>query len=299
MPLENFIIAVFCQVDDFLKKNKFCGRALRKRGFFPKLSDSEVLTMMIVGELMGLDTDKGIWRYFRQHWRSLFPVIVSRSNWTRQAANLWVVVQDLHLALADELGALKDDLHIVDGFPMRTCIVTRAPRSRLFKGTASWGYCASKKEHYYGMHGHLLIDFNGVVTGIEITAANVSERDVVWGLVDGKIKGILLGDKGYIGKEYQNELRVSTGVELQTALRSNMHEDRDPNFIQALKTKRRLIETVIGQLVDGFNIEKIWARDVWHLTCRIGRKILAHTMGVFFNRLLGRKALALADLISA
>ena len=33
MPLEDFIIAVFCRVDDFLKKSGLCGRALRKRGF--------------------------------------------------------------------------------------------------------------------------------------------------------------------------------------------------------------------------------------------------------------------------
>jgi hypothetical protein len=299
MPLENFIIAVFCQVDDFLKKSGLCGRALRKRGFSPKLSDSEVLTMMIVGEIMGRDTDKGIWRYFRQHWCTLFPMIGSRTNWAREGADLWVAAQDLHQVLAAELGAMSNHLHIVDGFPMRTCVVTRAYRSRLFKGATSWGYCASKKEHYYGLHGHILIDFNGVVVGIEVTAANVSERDVVWGLVDGKIRGMLLGDKGYIGEDYQNELRIETGINLQTALRSNMQEDRDPKFIQALKTKRRLVETVIGQFVEGFNIEKIWARDLWHLTCRIGRKILAHTVGVFFNRMLGRDSLALADLIQA
>ena len=102
-----------------------------------------------------------------------------------------------------------------------------------------------------------------------------------------------------MGEEYQNELRIEVGINLQTALRSNMQENRDPKFIQALKTKRRLVETVMGQFVDGFNIEKIWARDLGHLTCRIGRKILAHTVGVFFNRMLGREPLAWADLILA
>ncbi|EKF05809.1 hypothetical protein FDUTEX481_00667 [Tolypothrix sp. PCC 7601] len=37
---------------------------------------------------------------------------------------------------------------------------------------------------------------------------------------------------------------------------------------------RRLIETVIGQLVERFHIEKIRARDMWHLTSRLNRKII-------------------------
>ena len=50
---------------------------------------------------------------------------------------------------------------------------------------------------------------------------------------------------------------------------------------------RRLIERVIGQLSQQFNIEKIRARDRWHLTNRIGRKVLAHTVGIMINKLLG------------
>ena len=299
MPLEDFIISVFCFVDDFLKNNGFDNRVLRKRGIAPKLSDAEVLMMMIVGELMGYDTDKGIWHYFRRHWLFLFPGIGSRSNWVRQSSNLWSITQKLHQVLASELGAMVDDIHIIDGFPMPICAKTRANRSRLFKGVASWGYCAAKDEHYYGLHGHLLIDFNGVVTGIEVTPANASEREVVWELAIGKISGTLIGDKGYIGQDYQNELKIQAGIELQTALRSNMQDNRDPKLINALKAKRRLIETVIGQFVETFNVEKVRARDLWHLTCRISRKILAHTIGVFFNRKLGREDLALADLIQA
>ena len=39
---------------------------------------------------------------------------------------------------------------------------------------------------------------------------------------------------------------------------------------------RRRVETVIGQLVERFNIEKVWARDVFHLTNRFTRKLLGH-----------------------
>jgi len=45
-----------------------------------------------------------------------------------------------------------------------------------------------------------------------------------------------------------------------------------------------LIETVIGQLTQRFHIEKIWARDLWHLTSRLNRKLLAHTLCRWLNR---------------
>lgn len=58
MPLEDFIITVFCLVAENIKNEKALQR-LRHRGFAPKLSDEEVITMEVVGEFLGVDTDKG------------------------------------------------------------------------------------------------------------------------------------------------------------------------------------------------------------------------------------------------
>jgi hypothetical protein len=62
MDLSTFIVSVFCLIDDRLK-----GRRIRQRGPAPKLSDSEVLTIEIVGEFLGLDTDKAERRSEREH----------------------------------------------------------------------------------------------------------------------------------------------------------------------------------------------------------------------------------------
>jgi len=56
--------------------------------------------MEIVGEYRGIDADKEIWKYFRDHWLSLFPRIPSRSTFVRQAANLWQYKQRLQQRLA-------------------------------------------------------------------------------------------------------------------------------------------------------------------------------------------------------
>jgi hypothetical protein len=69
MPLEDFIIAVYCCVEQIWKNSVIPSR-LRQRGFAPKLSDAEVLTMEIVGEFLGFDSDQQIWKYFGSHWKS-------------------------------------------------------------------------------------------------------------------------------------------------------------------------------------------------------------------------------------
>lgn len=82
MPLEDFIITVFCCIDDMLNES-LKDTKLRKRGFGPKLSDSEVITIEIVGEILGIDADKKIWQYFTSNWKDLFPALGSRSNFVK------------------------------------------------------------------------------------------------------------------------------------------------------------------------------------------------------------------------
>jgi hypothetical protein len=48
---------------------------------------------------------------------------------------------------------------------------------------------------------------------------------------------------------------------------------------------RQLVPPLIGQLTDRFYIEKV--RDSLHLANRFIRKLLAHTVGIYLNNLLG------------
>lgn len=278
---ENFIIAVFCCVDDLW--NEVCvGKKIRRGGFAPSLSDSEVITMEIVGEFLGIETDKGIWNYFRVHWLDLFPKIKSRTTFVRQASNLWCYKQQLQKLLARNLGGYDDSIHLIDGFPIPLCHYQRAKNCQLFTGEASFGYCASKDEKYYGFHGHLVISAEGVITGFCLTGANVSEREALWDIVDG-IGGLLIGDKGYLSNSLQSDLNFYQ-LDLQTPKRSNMIDERPRYWVRALIQTRRLVETIIGQLVERFHLAKIKARDLWHLTSRINRKLLSHTVALWLNR---------------
>lgn len=215
-------MAVYCLVDDAIKEI-LKGKSLRQRGFNPALTDSEMIAMELIAEFQGIDTDKGAWEYFCNHWHALFPNLGSRANFAKHAVNLWSMKQQIQKALAGRMGAFTDLLHISDGFPVPVCHFRRANFSQVFSTEATYGYCASKGETYYGFKGNLLINSDGIITGITLSQAHVDERESLWDLVDG-IHGMIIADKGLIGADYQNELRTCSGIDLQTAVRSNMGE---------------------------------------------------------------------------
>ena len=282
MPLEEFIIAVFCCIESILQEI-MTEYPLRQRGFSPKLSDSEVLTMEIVGEFLGIDMEKHIWQYFLRHWSPWFPQLGSRSTFVRQAANLWCVKHIIQEKLATSLGAYVDQVHVIDGFPLPVCRLARAKRCRTFREVSA-------------LHGSIVISLSGVITSKTATAAPMDERAALFDVLD-DIQGLLIGDKGYISQSLHTELMVYQHIDLETPLRANMTDTRDPIFVKNLIKVRRLVETVIGQLTDHLHMAKVRARDLWHLTSRINRKILAHTMGIYLNRMLGREPLQFDGLI--
>jgi len=47
----------------------------------------------------------------------------------------------------------------------------------VFKGWASFGHSATKLGTFYGFRGHLLVNASGIIMGLELSAANVDERD--------------------------------------------------------------------------------------------------------------------------
>jgi len=280
MPIDDFIIHVFCWVEDYFAK--VVNKPLRQRGPAAKLSDSEVITLEVVGEFIGLHEDKAIWEYFTRHWSSWFPQLGSRKTFVKQAAHLWRVKETLQQLMAKELLAFEDDIHLFDGFPLPICHFRRAKFSKNFRGEATYGYCAAKAETYYGFKGHLVISLSGVATQFTVTEAHVDERDVLPELTD-VFNGLLIADKGLIRPELTELLR-SKGIELQTPLRANMKDNRPHAFVKKIVSVRRLVETVIGQLTDRFEIERIRAKKLWHFLRRVTRKILSHTIAFAINK---------------
>lgn len=185
----------------------------------------------------------------------------------------------------------------MDGFPIPVCLYGRAYRHKNYQDLAAFSYCAAKQERYYGFEGHLLVNLSGMIKGFTVAPANVDERAVAPDITD-NIYGLLGADKGYISPSLTSYYDAQ-GVDLQTPLRANMKEDRPKPVVRLLMKARRIVETVIGQLSERFNIQRVRARDLWHLSHRLIRKILSHNLCFVLNKKLGNPPLQFDLLISS
>src|SRR3954452_15595129 len=140
MDLETLIIVVFCVVDDFVRD--LCReRRLRQRGPAPVLADNEVLTVEIVGEFLGVDTDRGLHAYFRRPFGHLFPGLrqVHRTTFLRQAANLWATKHALWRRFAAMAGH-DPAVALIDSISVPVCRFSRTSGCRCFRDLSAFGY---------------------------------------------------------------------------------------------------------------------------------------------------------------
>lgn len=278
MSRQDLLLHVFCLIDDELQALSL--PRLRARG--PRataLTDAEVITVELVGEFWGLDTDRNLVRHFRDYHPAEFPALarVHRTTFARRAANLWAVKQALHRRLADRLAA-REPVWLIDSLPVEVCRFARATFCERFAGQADYGYDHAEKRTFYGFRLHLRASRDGVIEGFDLAPARASDRAMLDELA-GPPGSVGIGDRGYWDPARAAEL-AARGVRF---LAPFQHKSKDPTPERsaALSGIRYRLETVNGQLADRYRVKRVWARDLWHLTHRVTRKVLSHTAMVW------------------
>jgi len=304
MTVTDYLLHVFYLIDSEIKAMNL--PRLRRRGPRPLLSDSEVITIELAGEFFGIDTDKGIYRFFRRYHLAEFPALgrVDRTTFARQAAGLWRVTQLLHerigaaLPLADPLDGRR--WWIIDSFPLRTARLARAPRSKLFRGVANYGNDpTTPRDLYYGLRVHLRCSDRGPVAQAQVTAASVADLDAALALAPAGGRGEpCLGDRNYWYASAHRLWQLAQAAMVLIAPYKKKSLDPDPRRSRRLSRLRQIIEPVIGQLATRFHAQRTWARDLWHLTARLARKVLSHTAAVLLNLRAGNPPLQLDLLVT-
>jgi hypothetical protein len=277
MDQELCLVWLYCVIDGTLRSMIGTGR-LRRRGPEPDLTDAEVLTLQIWGEMRGLASDAAIWRDATANLWGWFPRLGAEWNFVRRCGNLAGVQERLLTLLFGPSG----DWNAFDGLPLPVCRNVRAGRDKRFAGEAAWSFCAAKNEMYYGFKAGMLMNSRDEIYRVWLGPANGDEREVLAGLATG-MAGLLFADKGLISPHLAYTL-AGRGVTLVTPLKRNMRKTR-PQWVlgQAMRLRRR-IETVFGRLTDGFAIARIRGRDFWRWSARVIRKVLAYNLLLRFGR---------------
>jgi len=307
--LALFVIVIYGLIEDDLYPH-YCQRhgTPRRAGFAPVLSDSECLTLEIIGHYLGYTTQKQLFEQMLDRFGTWFPGLRDRVAFTRQSANLWQVKTWMHPQIVDLLGGHQAPLQVIDTMPLPICKVTRRFQRRIFRSESvlegpppTKGYCAAKDEDYFGFKGGLRITDYGLIVHAPILQAYGHDSTCRNALLTGVGPHTqVVSDSAFLDLERQQELNDVYQIHLLTPLKSNMNAtpERQPFVLpRRAHAIRRLIETVYAQLVERFHVQTLKVRDTWHLLNLWVTKILTHSICVWLNLRLHRNPLDLEGLV--
>ena len=254
-----------------------------------KLSDSEIITISIVGELLTIDSEKAFFSLLKREYKNLFPKIGDRTRFNRTKRNLYWVISKIREHISLFMQSYSNNIRIVDSMPIPVCEFGRAHFSKCFKGEASYGRCPSKKQTYFGFKFHALTTIDGFLSDYIITPANVDDRNAVWDLCD-KYKSIsIIGDKGYVNKRLTPELKVEKDINLLFLKRGNSKDNYPKDIRQLIFKAKRRIETSFSQLAEQLNLNKVKSKSMLGFITRTSIKVLAHNISFLINKLMGNE----------
>ncbi len=269
-------------------------------GYRSEFSDSEVITLTLVAELIGLDEEQAFLAYVRRNHRALFPKLPERSRYNRRRRALTEATNRIRGALMQlvlgRLGPEGRDLCVVDSLPVPVVGFHHARGAHRWYGEASYGYVASKKLTLFGYKLHLLITHGGLILDFVLAPAHHADAALTEQLLIDKRWLTVLGDKAYLNAALQDLLAWRNDLVLLTPKRANQRQQHPPALTRAIAHFRQIIETLNSQLAEQFHVERNKAKSVAGLCARIQAKLAAHTLGVYLNCLLGRPLLHLKDL---
>ena len=283
--MEDLIVISYVMIDELYKQYAPQEVTKRKNVSKVKLSDSEIITISICGELAGIDSENSWYNFVKKNYRYLFPDLCCRSKFNRKRRDLLQVTELIREKLFQFFNVDSKDYYIVDSFPLEVCKFGRAHFCRSFRSDgANYGKCPSKKETYFGFKVHVLITLDGFITTFDITPASTDDREGLRDLMGEQYTLSVIGDKGYIGDQLREDMQ-DRNICFLAMKRNNSKIQWSKPFRQMIFKFRRRVETVFSQLSQQLNAERVLAKTFRGLCTRLVNKVLAYDLALLINKL--------------
>lgn len=248
----------------------------------PKLSDIEVISLVIFAEFKSIDSEHQLFREIKG-----FEIAskIERSVYNRRKRKLFPFMEEIRKKMVEKFNE-SENYFVVDSMPLEVCKISRASRSKICKDVdyaiPNKGFCASQNMHFYGFKLHAVCSIAGIFHSFDITPASVHDihylKDIKLQLSD----CVLLGDKGYLSQTIQLDLFNEVNIQLDTPKRNNQ-KDYKPQYYQFKKYRKR-IETLFSQLCDQFMIRRNYSKTFEGFKTRILAKITTLTTIQYLNK---------------
>ncbi len=253
----------------------------------PKLSDIEVVSLIIWAEFKSIDSEYQLFREIKG-WE--IEGKIERSVYNRRKRKLFPFLEQIRQSMVKRFNEFEN-YFVVDSMPLEVCKMSRSSRCKICKevdyAMPDWGYCASQKLHFYGYKLHAVCSISGIIQSFDLSPASVHDihylKDIKMQLSDDK----LLADKGYLSQSVQLDLFNQVNIKLETPKRANQ-KDYKPQFYLFRKYRKR-IETLFSQLCDQFMIRRNYAKSFYGFKTRILAKITTLTTIQYLNKFLFKR----------
>jgi len=173
------VTALYCTIDD-LYREQFADHKPVRPGRRPELSDSEVLTLMVLAQWRADRSEQAFLAYAATHLRSYFPRLLHQSAFNRRARDLMGVLCAMGPAIRRHAIAFLDlpipAYEVLDGIPVPLLRRCRGIQHRLFRDEAAIGRGGSDRDWYYGVKLLGAVDAYGFLSGFVVAPANTEER---------------------------------------------------------------------------------------------------------------------------
>jgi hypothetical protein len=299
---EDLFLVVYCLVDDWMQRRYGSANAPRARrgprdGEF---ADAEVLAVLLVGELGPCRREHAWLRQVRASSHALFPALPTDGQFSRRAQAVQPLLRALRRTILFWADADLEPLRLLDSFPLPLCACYRIRQSTLPISGAPFGYNASKKQYFHGLHPQLLITGSGFIDDLIPAPGNCSDTPALAFYLDECVElgRELAGqtwvmDNGYSHPRLVTWAKEHLGLTLLVRQRDR-RGDRPSCWQQTLDQVRKPIEGLIAFLTECLGIEPLLARTDLGLYRRLQAKATALSLARYFNRALGLDAMDFA-----
>jgi len=246
-----------------------------------KLGDVSVITLAIGQLIVGEKSERKWYEFCKANLCDVIENFCDRSRYNRIKNNLCDIIRLLFDEITKEFS--QPEYAIIDSAPVPVCKLVRAKKLKLFKYEgATFGYCAAKKEHYFGYKLHLVCNLDGVPIDYLLTPANVDDRAAALEIAEHCRAIRLLGDKGYVGKAFHDEM-LSKGISIYPLYRKNMKVPPYPKALfPCFRRYRKRIETVFSSLSSQYDFQNVTRKILRGLASHIALVLLALFLSLFF-----------------
>ena len=291
ITLENIMINIFVEVDDFYKTiipsmdeyiaeynhNNNGKRVYRIRK--DTLSESEIITILILYQLSSCKNLKKFYMEYNGILKTYFPKLPCYNRFLMLERKITHLLPSFISHLFGE----ETGIYYIDSTPLAVCRNQRIHKHKTFRDLAERG--KSSIGWFYGFKLHLIINNEGELMNFKLTKGNVFDNRVIEDLVKyNRKESKLFGDKGYICKEeVKNKLRDKYNMELITKSRRNMKHRQYDTLSEENKRflrKRNLVETVIGEIKRLTNITATKIKNVFNYFVNIFSSILTYQLKI-------------------